>query len=85
MCVCVCVCARARACTSKNYVRGDFPGGPMVTTPCFHGGGWDSGSVSRQGTKIPHAMWPKNKNKDYGRLLAPCYGLQISPPASFKF
>ena len=80
MCVCVCVYMR-----SKNNVRGDFLGGPIVRTPCLHGGGWVSGSVSPHGTKIPHGMWPKNKNKDCGRLLAPCYGLQISPLASFKF
>ena len=35
----------------------DFPGGPVVGTSPFTGGG--VGSIPGQGAKIPHALWPK--------------------------
>ena len=37
----------------------DFPGGPVVRTPCFHcrGNGFD------WGTRIPHAVWHGQKKK----------------------
>ena len=45
----------------------DFPGGPVVKTPHFQCKGM--GSISGQGTKIPHAMWQgqsiKKKKKSY--------------------
>ena len=39
-------------CVSKIEAWGDFPGGPMVENPPPSAG--DAGSISRQGTKIPH-------------------------------
>ena len=33
---------------------GDFPDGPVVKIPTFNAGG--AGSISGQGTKIPHAL-----------------------------
>ena len=39
----------------------DFPGGPVVKTPCFQCRGM--GSIPGQGTKIPQAVWPKKKKK----------------------
>ena len=47
----------------KPHYR-DFPGGPVLETPCFHCRG--HGSIPGQGTKVPHAARPKkdkNKNK----------------------
>ena len=38
----------------------DFPGGPGVKSPDCHAG--DAGSIPGQGTKIPHALCPKNEN-----------------------
>ena len=38
----------------------DFPGGPVVKTLSSNAGG--VGSISGQGTKIPHASQPKNQN-----------------------
>ena len=35
----------------------DFPHGPVVETLCFHCR--VVGSIPGEGTKIPHAMWPK--------------------------
>ena len=42
-----------------------FPGGPVVKTPHFQCKGM--GSISGQGTKIPHAMWQGQsiKKKSY--------------------
>ena len=39
----------------------DFPGGSMGKTSPFNAGG--AGSIPGQGTKIPHASWPKNQNR----------------------
>ena len=36
----------------------DFTGSPVVRTPCFNCGG--AGSITGQGTKIPHALWCGN-------------------------
>ena len=44
----------------------DFPGGSVVKSSPSSAGG--VGSVPGQGTKIPHASWPKNqdiKQKQY--------------------
>ena len=38
----------------------DFPGGPVVKTPCLQAGG--KGLIPGQGTKIPHAMQYGQKN-----------------------
>ena len=40
---------------------GDFPGGPVVKTPSFHGKG--SGSIPAQGTKIPKAARGSQEKK----------------------
>ena len=40
---------------SKVITSRDFPGGPMVKT---HAG--DTGLIPGWGTKIPHAVWPKD-------------------------
>ena len=40
---------------------GDFPGGPVVKTSPSKAGG--AGSIPDRGAKIPHASWPKKKNK----------------------
>ena len=39
---------------------GDFPSGPVVKTLPSRAG--NAGSILGQGTKIPHASWPKNQN-----------------------
>ena len=39
---------------------GDFSGGPVVKTLPFNTG--SVGLIPHQGTKIPHASWPKNQN-----------------------
>ena len=44
-------------CTFKKLFR-DFPGRPVVKTPCFH---WGAGSIPGQGTKISHAAWHGQK------------------------
>ena len=36
----------------------DFPGGPVVKTPCFH----FMGLITGLGDKIPHATWLKKKD-----------------------
>ena len=42
----------------KKPIWGDFPGGPVVKNlPCNAG---DTGLISDWGTKIPHAMQPRN-------------------------
>ena len=41
----------------------DFPGGSMGKTSPFNAGG--AGSIPGQGTKIPHASWPKNQNRKW--------------------
>jgi len=38
----------------KNESTGDFSGGPVVKTPCFHSRGM--GLIPGQGTKIPHTV-----------------------------
>ena len=45
--------------------RRDFPGGPVVKTPCFQCRG--TGSIPGLGTKIPHAMLRGQKKKKKGR------------------
>ena len=40
---------------------GNFPGDPVVKDSSFHSRG--TGSISGQGTKILHAMQPKNELK----------------------
>ena len=37
----------------------DFPGSPVVKTPPSNAE--DVGSIPGQGTKIPHAMWSRDK------------------------
>ena len=44
----------------KVMEKGDFPGGPVVKTLPSKAGG--AGSILGQGTKIPHALGPKNQN-----------------------
>ena len=46
---------------------GDFLGGPVVKTPCFHCKccGFDPG----QGNKIPHAMWHGKKKKKDSQVI----------------
>ena len=39
----------------------DFPGGPVVKTPSYHCRG-GAGSVSDEGTKIPHTSQAKKQN-----------------------
>ena len=46
---------------------GDFPDGPGVKTlPCNAG---SSGLTSDQGTKIPHASWPKHQNMKLQKVV----------------
>ena len=47
-----------KKCIFKS-VLGDFPGGPVVETSACNVGG--VGSISVQGTKIPHASQPINQ------------------------
>ena len=42
-------------------VDGDFPGGPVVRTPCFYAGG--AGSIPGWGAKIPHVAQCSQKIK----------------------
>ena len=42
-----------------------LPGGPVVKTLPSNTG--DTGLIPTQGAKIPHALWPKNKNINNGR------------------
>ena len=44
---------------NKNPTDGDFPGSPMVKTLPSNAGA--AGLIPGQGTKIPHASWPKNQ------------------------
>ena len=46
---------------SKNSVSGDFPGSPVVKAWPSSAEGVDS--IPGQGTKVPHASWPKKINK----------------------
>ena len=43
------------------YAPRDIPGGPVVKTLPSNAG--SKGSIPGQGTKIPHALWPKSQNK----------------------
>ena len=45
----------------KKHSAREFPGGPVVRTPCFHCGG--VGSIPGQGTKIPQAVQCGQKTK----------------------
>ena len=51
----------------KNFISWDFPGGPVVKTPCFqcsNTGG--AGSIPGWGTKIPHeARRAKKRKKNF--------------------
>ena len=40
---------------------GEFPGGPVVRTLCFHC--WGPGSIPGQGTKIPQNVQRNQKRK----------------------
>ena len=44
----------------KRRINRDFPGGPVVETLPSRAQGVSS--IPGQGTKIPHASWPKNQN-----------------------
>ena len=44
----------------ENYQIRDFPSGPVIKTWPSNAGG--AGSIPGQGTKIPHALWPKKQN-----------------------
>ena len=46
---------------NKSIWLKDFPGGPVAKTSPSRAGGW-AGPIPGQGTKIPHALWPKNDN-----------------------
>ena len=57
---------------------GDFPGGPVVKTPCFHcRGAGDVGSFPGWGTKIPHAA-----AKSLQLCPTLCNPTDSSPPGS---
>ena len=73
--VCVCVCVPILPVSLFIFLsltvftikisKRDFPGGPVVKTPCFH---WGVGSIPGRGTKIPHATrhgQEKKKKKDF--------------------
>ena len=45
----------------QGHPLGEFPGGPVVRTPCFHS--QDMGSVLSGGTKIPQVMQYRQKKK----------------------
>ena len=45
----------------NNINRAEFPGGPVVRTPCFDC--WDPGSIPGQGTKILQDLPQKKKKK----------------------
>ena len=47
-------------CSIKTREDRDFPGGPVVKTLPSSSG--SAGSIPGQGSKIPHASWPKNQN-----------------------
>ena len=52
----------------KNFVHWDFPGGPLVKTPCSQCRGM--GSIPGWRTKIPHALWcGQNKQTNKQKLL----------------
>ena len=51
----------------KNIDSGDFPGGPMIKTPCFHCS--ELGFYPRRGT-MPHSKKKKKKNTDDGKWLS---------------
>ena len=65
----------------RKYIKQQFPGGPVVRTPCCHYGGCRFNFD--QGTKIPQAAWhgQKNKNKnptqnEANQYFSLCYGFQ---------
>ena len=47
--------------SAKRQPAPDFSGGPLVKTPHFQCKG--EGSNPGRETKVPHAIWPTNKNK----------------------
>ena len=56
------VCYRGSTADLRKQKR-EFPGGPVVRTPCFHC--WGPGFNPWSGTKIPQAAWcgPKKKSR----------------------
>ena len=46
---------------TQKAIYGDFPGSPVVKTSPSNAR--DAGSILSYGAKIPHASWPKKKNK----------------------
>ena len=44
-------------------MSGDFPGGPMVKTPCFHCRGAVQSLVGELGCRMPHGAAKKRKKK----------------------
>ena len=46
---------------SEKVGYGDFPGAPVVGTSPSSAG--DTGRISDQGAKIPHASWPKDQSR----------------------
>ena len=48
-----------RSSSCQYSIPQDFPGGPVVTSLCFHPGGM--GLIPGLGTKIPHATWHDKK------------------------
>ena len=45
----------------------DFPGGSMGKTSPFNAGG--ASVIPGQGTKIPHASWPKAKTENRSNIV----------------
>ena len=52
----------------QGHTLGEFPGGPVVRTPCFHS--QDMGSVLSGGTKIPQVMQYRQKKKAHTDISA---------------
>ena len=50
---------------TSEETYGDFPGGPVVKTRVFTARG--TGSLPGPGTKIPNAVWSKNKLRECGK------------------
>ena len=65
----------------KNRITRDFPGGPAVKNPPSNAG--DSGSISGQGTEIPHAtgqLSPHATTTEPTRLNKRAHVLQTTEP-----
>ena len=65
----------SRKSLSKHQLR-DFPGSPVVKTPCFHSRG--HGLIPGRGSRIPHAAAKKKKRKTKQQRQ------QNPPPAEHK-